>query len=94
VSRARRAAPAWGLALAGTLLFPGAARACAVCAGRDEAVGWVMFVASLALSVLPLALIGAGVWSLRRRARQIAAAEAARLGAAAPRAASPSVRTA
>lgn len=94
MSRARRAAAAWGLALAGVLLLPGAARACAVCAGQDESVGWVMFVASLALSALPLALIGGGVWYLRRRARQIAAAEAARPGAAAARSAAPAARTA
>lgn len=34
------------------------------------------------LSLLPLGVIGTGVWYLRRRARQIAAAEAARNAAA------------
>jgi hypothetical protein len=66
-----------GLALA--LLAPDAARACAVCAGKDSAaVSWAMLKGTALLSLLPLGVIGTGVWYLRRRARQLAAAEAAR----------------
>ena len=39
------------------------------------------------LSLLPLAILGGGAWYLRRRARQVAAAEAAREAAPAPAAA-------
>ena len=69
---------ALGAALSAALLAPEAAHACAVCAGQDESVGWVMFQTSLGLSMLPLALSGGGVWFLRRRARQLGAAEAHR----------------
>lgn len=60
-------------ALAGALLLaPRAAQACPVCTGgQKEEVGRAFFAGSLVLSVLPLAVIGAGVWWLRRRARAI-----------------------
>jgi hypothetical protein len=82
---ARRATTAVlaGLALAAVLLAPDAARACAVCAGKDSAaVSWAMLKGTALLSLLPLGVIGTGVWYLRRRARQLAADEAARSAAA------------
>jgi hypothetical protein len=82
---ARRATAAVlaGLALAAVLLAPDAARACAVCAGKDSAaVSWAMLKGTALLSLLPLGVIGTGVWYLRRRARQLAAAEAARSASA------------
>lgn len=75
----RRAAAAIlaGLALAALLVAPDAARACAVCAGKDSAaVSWAMLKGTALLSLLPLGVIGTGVWYLRRRARQLADAEA------------------
>ena len=93
----RRALAVFAFALAASALAPAIARACAVCAGRDESLGWVMFVSSLALSMLPLALIGGGVWYLRRRARQLAVAEEAeeaQRAVASARRASPAARTA
>lgn len=72
----RVAALALAAALLAGLAGPEAARACAVCAGQDDAaVGLAMLKGSLLLSLLPLAMIGGGVWYLRRRARQIEAAE-------------------
>jgi uncharacterized membrane protein len=97
MSAPRRALAGSTLGPAAVLLAPGAARACAVCAGQDEAVGWVMFVSSLALSMLPLVLIAGGVWYLRRRARQLAAVEAAeeaQRAVASPRRTAPAARTA
>jgi hypothetical protein len=52
------------------LLAPRAALACPVCTGgQKEEVGRAFFLGSVALSILPLVAIGAGVWWLRRRAR-------------------------
>lgn len=69
------------LALA-LLLAPDAARACAVCMGGDsQAFSLALLKGTALLSLLPLAAIGAGVWYLRRRARQLAERERA---AAAP----------
>jgi cbb3-type cytochrome oxidase subunit 3 len=66
------AAGALGLAL------PGAALACAMCvSGRDDDVKAAFVIASAFLTLLPLLLIGGGVLWLRRRARRIAAEEAA-----------------
>lgn len=63
------------LLAAALLAAPRAALACAVCTGgQKEEVGQAFFVGSLALSLLPLAAIGAAVWWLRRRARAIEAA--------------------
>jgi hypothetical protein len=71
---ARAAAALLALALA--LAAPEAARACAVCTGQDSAaVSWAILKGTALLSLTPLAVIGAGVWYLRRRARQLAAAE-------------------
>jgi hypothetical protein len=58
-------------------LAPEAAQACAVCAGQDSAaVSRALLKGTALLSLTPLAIIGAGVWYLRRRARQLAAADA------------------
>jgi len=87
-----RAAALAALLLAG-LLAPDAAHACAVCTGNDSAaVSWALLKGTALLSLTPLAIIGGGVWYLRRRARQIAASEAERAGAERP--AAPSARTA
>lgn len=86
--KALRAAPLALLALAAaaTLLAPSGASACAVCTGQNSAaVTWAMLKGTALLSLLPLAVFGTGAWYLRRRARQIAAAEAARAEAAGPR---------
>jgi hypothetical protein len=62
--------------LAAALLEPAAAQACAVCAGQDSAaVSWAMLKGTALLSLTPLAILGAGAWYLRRRARQLAAAD-------------------
>lgn len=60
------------------LALPGAAHACAMCiSAQDDAVQAAFAIASVFLSVTPLAMIGGIVWWLRRRARQIRAEEAA-----------------
>lgn len=57
---------------------PRLAAACSVCgAGPDDKTQGAFVMGSLFLSVLPLALIGGTVWLLVRRARRIAAEEAA-----------------
>ena len=61
-----------GALAAALLLAPHAAQACPVCTGgQKEEVGRAFLVGSLFLSILPLVLIGAGAWWLRRRARAI-----------------------
>lgn len=73
-SKRSRTAPALA-ALA--LALPRAAAACPMCmSGTDERVQTAFALGSLALSVLPLAMIGGGVWWLVRRARRIEAQEA------------------
>lgn len=74
MSGVRRAVLGAGLASAAHLA-PATARACAVCAGQDAAVGWALLRGSLLLSLLPLVAIGGVAWYLRRRARAIQAAE-------------------
>jgi hypothetical protein len=60
------------------LALPGSAFACPFCiAAQSENVQKAFALASLFLSVLPLAMIGALFLWLRRRARQLAAEEAA-----------------
>jgi cbb3-type cytochrome oxidase subunit 3 len=57
---------------------PSAASACAVCTGGQDDETLAAFLAgTITLSLLPLAMIGGLVWWLRRRARQLAAEEAA-----------------
>jgi hypothetical protein len=64
-------------------LAPELARACAVCTGKDDAaVSWAMLKGTALLSLTPLAVIGGAVWYLRRRARQLDAAESARRASA------------
>lgn len=66
------------LALALVLALPVDALACPLCiAAQSESVQKAFAYASLFLSVLPLAMIGALFLWLRRRARQLAAEEAA-----------------
>ena len=61
------------------LLAPRASLACAVCmSGREEASKWAFIVTTIALSLLPLSLIGGMVWWIRRRLRQLDADEADR----------------
>jgi hypothetical protein len=51
---------------------PRAAHACAVCTGAEsEATGRAFLVGSIALSLLPLAAVGAMALWLRRRARSL-----------------------
>jgi hypothetical protein len=85
-ARAALAALAAALVLAAA---PELAHACAVCTGKDDAAFSIAMLKGTALlSLLPLAVFGGGAWYLRRRARQIAAAEAERdaAGRHAPRA--------
>lgn len=63
------------------LALPQAAAACAVCTGgQTEEVRYAFLWTTGFLSVLPLGMIGAAVWWLRRRARERAAREAHGLG--------------
>lgn len=65
--------------VAALLAAPDLARACAVCTGGStEEVRYAFLWTTGFLSVLPLALIGGLVFFLRRRAREIAEAAAAR----------------
>ena len=67
------------LALAALLaLLPRAALACAVClSGREDDNQRAFLAGTILLSTLPVALIGGMAWYIRRRAREIAAREAA-----------------
>jgi hypothetical protein len=63
---------------AAALVLPEAALACPMCvSAQDEAVQTAFAVASLFMTAMPLGVIGGFVWWLRRRARQLAAEEAA-----------------
>ncbi len=58
---------------------PEIAQACSVCsAGRDEATRVAFIGTTIFLSVLPLAVIGLGVLWLRRRLREMEAADSDR----------------
>ena len=60
------------LAAAGLLLLGRAASACAVCtAGREDETQLAFLLTTVFLSVLPLAIVGGGLWWLRRRARAL-----------------------
>jgi predicted cobalt transporter CbtA len=60
------------------LVAPGLASACDGClAAQSDSVQRAFIVASAFISVLPLAMVGGGVWWLRRRAQKLAAEEAA-----------------
>ncbi|HVP31050.1 MAG TPA: hypothetical protein VMW35_18025 [Myxococcota bacterium] len=60
------------------LLVPRLAAACAVCgAGRDDKSQYAFLIGSIVLSVLPPAFVGGLVLYVVRRARRIAAEEAA-----------------
>jgi hypothetical protein len=71
-----------GLALAAftalVAALPRAAEACAVClSGREDDNQRAFLAGTILLSTLPVALVGSLVWYIRRRAREIAAREAA-----------------
>lgn len=58
--------------------LPRAAAACAVClSGREDDNQRAFLAGTILLSTLPLMLIGGIAWWVRRRAREIAAREAA-----------------
>ena len=64
----------WAVAVAIAVLasLPDVAHACSVCsAGRDDETRAAFIATTIALSVLPLALIGGFVWWIRRRVRAI-----------------------
>ena len=67
------------LALAAVVAaLPRAAEACAVClSGREDDNQRAFLAGTILLSTLPVALIGGIAWYIRRRAREIAAREAA-----------------
>lgn len=74
---------------------PEIAAACSVCgAGRDDKSQFAFLIGSIFLSVLPLALIGTAVYVLVRRARRIAAEEAAGIHRLPERPVRPTTRTA
>ena len=51
---------------------PRLAQACAVCmSGREDDVQFAFIVSTAMMSVLPLLVIGAAVWWLRRRLREM-----------------------
>ena len=53
-------------------LAPAAAQACYVCmSGREDDVEFAFVATTVLLSVLPLGMIGAAVWWLRRRLREM-----------------------
>jgi hypothetical protein len=60
------------------VLAPRAALACPVCTGgQKEEVGRAMLFGSIVLSILPLLVVCAVAWWVRRRARTIAARDVA-----------------
>ena len=60
----------------GAASLPATAGACDSCiAASSSAVQWAFITASIFLSVTPLAVVGAFVWWLWRRARRLAAEE-------------------
>lgn len=59
-------------ALASLLALPGAAAACPMClAAPGGGTSQAFAIGSLFLSVIPLVVVGAAVWYLRRRARAL-----------------------
>jgi hypothetical protein len=65
-------------AFAAAFALPAVASACDNClAAQDDAIQAAFAIASVFLSVTPLALIGGFVWWLRRRAQKLRAEEAA-----------------
>jgi len=79
------------LALGLLAALPAEALACAVCfSGRTDETRVAFGISTAGMTLLPLLLIGGTAWWLRRRAREIAAEEAARVAAraATPRRAS------
>ncbi len=63
------------------LLAPRVSLACAVCmSGREEASRWAFIGTTVALSLLPLSLVGGMIWWIRRRLRQLEAEEAEHRG--------------
>jgi hypothetical protein len=69
---------AFALLAAVLCAFPHAAQACAVCmSGREDDNQRAFLAGTILLSTLPLALVGAIAWWIRRRARELAAREAA-----------------
>jgi hypothetical protein len=62
------------MAVAGTLAVatPRLAHACAVCmSGREDDVQLAFIVTTVFMSVLPLTVVGAAIWWLRRRLREM-----------------------
>lgn len=73
---ARRALPA--VSAIAALAAPRLAVACSVCSsGRDDETQLAFLIGTIFLSLTPLALIGGVAWALWRRAKRIAAEEAA-----------------
>jgi hypothetical protein len=69
---------ALGLWIALLAVLPRAAAACAVCtSGREDDNQRAFLAGTILLSTLPVALVGSIAWYIRRRAREIAAREAA-----------------
>ncbi len=52
-------------------LWPAAAPACSVCFSATEENRLAFLLTTIFLTFLPLTLIGAGLWMLRRRALQL-----------------------
>lgn len=61
------------------LLAPRLSLACSVCMSyRKEASQWAFIGTTIGLSLLPVSLVGATIWWIRRRLRQLEQEEAAR----------------
>ncbi|MBW2394592.1 MAG: hypothetical protein JRG95_10010 [Deltaproteobacteria bacterium] len=62
--------------LLGLVAFADGAAACAVCAaGEDDRSRDSYIIATIVMSVLPVALVGSLVWYVRRRTRMLNASE-------------------
>jgi hypothetical protein len=69
-----------GLAVtAAALAAPASAHGCSVCSSATEQNRMAFLVTTIVLSLLPLAMLGFGIWWLRRQALLAAAEEAAML---------------
>lgn len=70
-----RTLPILAIAVAAVFLFPESAQACAVCFDMKAETRWAFVATTVFLSLLPLGMIGGGIYWLWRRARMLAEEE-------------------